>query len=289
MLVILALLLLSGAFDMTSLSETDNVYLVIVVLQLLVFLLPTFIYCKLKGKGYAKRLRLLPPRADALFCPIIASVVLISGEILLGVGLKSFFDISEGFSLYGVYSAIGTSKASNLLYVIFAFALIPALCEEFLFRSVLICEYESCGVFTAVVASSILFSVIHFNPEKLPIYLFSGIILAITLYATRSVISSITVHFIYNIFGLFGQKYMSTFMDMTGSYELFVFLVALVFLIFLVLLFAEVGRLYAYHAEKNRDSSYVLPRKEKKGKLAEALLSPTYLVCLLLFVIVAVV
>ena len=73
---------------------------------------------------------------------------------------------------------------------------------------------------------------------------------------------------------------------MTGSYELFVFLVALVFLVFLVLFFSEAARLYASHAEKNRDSSYVLPKKELRGRMAEALLSPTYLVCLLLFVIV---
>ncbi len=282
------LLLFSRALDVSALSESDNAYLALVVLQLIVFVLPALIYCKLKGKGYIKKLRLAPPKADAMVSVFVSAALLISGELLLRIILGNFFELQGGFSLYGTYTASGTGSADNALYLIFAFALIPAICEEFVFRSILCAEYESCGVFTAVLSSSLLFCAIHFNVERAPIYLFSGIVLAMTLYMTRSAIATVIAHFIYNMFGLFGQKYMSAFYETTGSEELFVFLVALIFLLLLAAFFGEAGRLYASYSQKNKDSSYVLPKKAKRGKMAEALFSPTYLVCILLFVIVSI-
>lgn len=287
-LAVFLLLLFSRVIDMMALSETDNVYLVIVVLQLMIFLLPTLVYCKLKGKGFVHRMRLAPPRAEAMPLVFISALLLISGEMLIRIALGSFASLSDGFSLYGTYTATGAGTATGALYLIFAFALIPAVCEELLFRSVLIAEYEGHGVVTATLAASILFTALHFNFERAPVYLFSGIVLAMTLYATRSTLSCVIVHFIYNIFGLFGQKYMSAFYNITGSTELFVFLVALLFLAFLALFFSEASKLYASHSQKNKDSSYAPTKKAKRGKAAEALLSPTFLVCILLFVIVTV-
>lgn len=287
-LFIYILLLVSRMIDFSALEGADNVYLAVVVLQLVVFAVPALIYGKLKGEGYAKKLRLALPRPEAMICVAIASVLLISGEMLLRIALSRFLPVSDGFSLYGAYAATGADGSLNALYIIFAFALIPAVCEEFVFRSIMIAEYESCGVFTAVIASSLLFSAMHFDLVRAPIYLFSGIVLAMTLYVTRSTLAVVIVHFIYNIFGLFGQKYISAFYETTGSEELFVFLLAVIFILFLVLFFGEAGRIYETYSKKNKDAPYFIPKNEKRGKLVEALLSPLFLSCILLFVVVAV-
>ncbi len=286
-LIMFALLLVSRSFDISTLPDTDNVYLALVVIQLIVFALPALVYCKLKGKGYASKLRLTLPKPDAMVTVFVSSVILISGEMLIRILLKNYVSFSDGFSLYGTYAA-GSDKISDALYLTVAFALIPAICEEFVFRSVMIAEYESCGVFTAVLSSSLLFSAMHFDLARAPIYLFSGIILALTLYVTRSCMAAVMVHFIYNMFGLFGQKYINAFYETTGSEELFVFLLALVFILFLAVFFGEASRLYDSYAKRNKPSPYLLTKKEKRGKLIEALFSPTFLACILMFVIVAI-
>lgn len=284
--VIYVLLLLSRFVDYANLAQNDNVYLVLIILQIIIFMLPAMVYCKLKGEGYIKHLRISPIRAEHVFVIIMAAIILISGEILLRIGLGKIAEISDRFNLYETYTAYKVSSESGL-YMTFAFAVIPAICEEFVFRSVLSAEYEKNGVFCAVLATSILFGILHFNLVKLPIYIFCGIILGITFYATRSAIGTMIVHFIYNMFGLFGQKYMSLFYNTTGSEELYIFLVAVIFLLALVLFFGAVSKVYASYSEKNKDSSYVTANeKEKKGeKIIKVLFSPTYLLCILLFAV----
>ena len=286
-LVMFALLLLVRTFDISSLPEVDNIYLALVVVQLVVFALPALVYCKLKGKGYAGKLRLTPVRPEAMVIVFVAAIMLISGEMLMRIGLERFTDFSDGFSLYGAY-AIGADNIENALYLIVAFALIPAICEEFVFRSIMAAEYESGGVLCAVISSSLLFCAMHFDISRAPIYLFSGVILSMTLYATRSTLAVVIVHFIYNMFGLFGQKYINAFYETTGSEELFVFLLALVFILFTVVFFGEASRLYDSYAKRNKSAPYLMPKKAKRGKLIEALFSPTYLAAILLFVVVAV-
>lgn len=287
-LLIYILLLVSRALDISSFSDVGNIYLAVVVLQLVVFAVPALVYGKLKGEGYAKKLRLTLPRPEAMICVLVAAVLLISGEMLIRIGMERFVSFSDGFSLYGAYAATGDDGIGNALYVIFAFALIPAVCEEFVFRSIMIAEYESCGVVCAVVASSVLFSAMHFDLVRAPIYLFSGVVLAMTLYMTRSTLAVVIVHFIYNMFGLFGQKYISAFYETTGSEELFVFLLAVIFILFLIFFFAEAGRLYGSYSKKGDPAPYLVPKKEKRGKVVEALFSPIFLLCILLFVAVAV-
>lgn len=287
-LLIYILLLVSRVFDISSFSDVGNVYLAVVVLQLVVFAVPALVYAKLKGEGYAKKLRLSPPRPEAMICVFVAAVLLISGEMLIRIGMERFVSFSDGFSLYGAYAATGADGIGSALYVIFAFALIPAVCEEFVFRSIMIAEYESCGVVCAVAASSILFSAMHFDLVRAPIYLFSGVVLAMTLYMTRSTLAVMIVHFIYNMFGLFGQKYINAFYETTGSEELFVFLLAVIFLLFLIFFFGEAGRLYESYSKKSDPAPYLVPKKEKRGKIVEALFSPIFLLCILLFVAVAV-
>ena len=64
-----------------------------------------------------------------------------------------------------------------MVFITIAFALIPAVTEEFLCRSVFLSEYQSMGMGTAVFFSALLFSFLHFNIHAFPVYFFSGLIL----------------------------------------------------------------------------------------------------------------
>jgi membrane protease YdiL (CAAX protease family) len=58
--------------------------------------------------------------------------------------------------------------------------------------------------------SSITFAFIHLDYVMLPFYIFSGLIFAIVIYSVDSVLITIAVHFIYNLFFIFCPMYISS-------------------------------------------------------------------------------
>lgn len=279
------LLVLSKVVRITE-NAGENEYLGVIVLQILIFLVPAVIFCKLRGEGYSKRLRLRPIGAEQLVLSLVGALVMICGSLLLSI-LYSEGLGDSGFSLYDTFTASYDGTAGAALYASIAYAALPAVCEEFFFRSVLCAEYEENGVLCALVMSSLLFGLIHFDFAKLIIYLFSGVVLFLTMYATRSIAGSMCAHFVYNMYGLFARDFAGEVYRTTGSTELFLLILAALFLLFLTAFCAEASRLYRRYALSGKESSYIPEKgKEEKSHLAEALLSPPCLVCYLAFILV---
>jgi membrane protease YdiL (CAAX protease family) len=181
------LLLLSKIIDITLINR-ENEYYSVVLLQLMIFLLPGAIWCKFSGEGYVKGLRLRLPKANSLLLIVSSAVLMISGGLLMSVLFGGLNSLSQNFSLYDTFISKTDGSLPSSLYLLAAYALIPAICEEFVFRGILCAEYERGGVLRAVVFSALFFGLLHFNIVNLPVYVFSGVVLALTLYATRSLL-----------------------------------------------------------------------------------------------------
>ena len=222
------LLLLSKLIDITLLNR-ENEYYSVVVLQMMIFLIPGAIWCRFSGEKYVKGLRLKLPSAATLPLILSASALMISGGLLISILFGGLESLSAKFSLYDTFISKDNGQVATKLYLILAYAALPSSCEEFIFRGILCYEYERGGVMRSIVFSSLFFGLLHFNIINLPVYLFAGVVLTMTLYATRSLWGAVIAHFLYNLFGLFGQPYMSTLYNLTGSPKFFVFLTALLF------------------------------------------------------------
>lgn len=283
------LLLLSKIIKITESGE--NEYISVIVLQLLIFLLPSVIYTKLKGDRYALRLRINLIGAQQIVVSILAALTLICGSLLINILFADGLG-SDEFSLYNTFVAFHDGSAASFLYATVAYAALPAVCEEFFFRSLLCAEYEEYGVFTACLMSSVFFGMIHFNPKQFLIYLFAGLVLFASMYATRSVIGSILVHFLYNMYGLFGQSFAGEVYRTTGSTELFLLILSGAFVLFGALFFGEAARLYRRYARQNKPSDYVIiakkvrnnSREKSSAALAETFFAPPCLACYLIFI-----
>lgn len=260
------------------------------MLQLIVFLLPAVIYSKMAGEGFTLRLRLRFIGAQQILVALLGALALICGSLLLNI---LYFDGvgQSDFSLYNTFRASHDGSAESFLYVTLAYAVVPAVCEEFFFRSLLCAEYEKHGIFTALVMSSLFFGMIHFNIGQFFIYIFAGGILFSVMYATRSVLGSILVHFLYNLYGLFGQSFANEVYRTTSSTELFLLLLSAAFILFLALFCGEAARLYRRYSRQNKESDYISPPKKGRGRekarvrLSELMLSPPCLVCYLIFIL----
>ena len=144
----------------------------------------------------------------------------------------------------------------------------------------------------AVAVSSILFSMLHFNLLAMPVYLFAGLLLALTLYATRSVFCTMIVHFLYNLFCLFGQSAFADFYVTQSATTLFIIILIAVLILCLGLFCGESSRLYRSYAKQNATDAY-RPAQKLSGKTlaintALAFISPGALACLAIYLVVCI-
>ncbi len=283
------LLLLLSKIVSIPLMNRENEYYSVVILQMMIFLLPGAVWCKFSGDRYLSELRLRPFRATALPLILSAALLMASGGLLLGVLFGGTETLSQSFSLYDTFVSRDNGTVPNKIYLILAYAVLPALCEEFIFRGILCREYEVGGVARAVLLSAVFFALLHFNLANLPIYLFSGIILALTLYATRSLFGSILAHFLYNIFGLFGQPYINNLYHITGSMGLFLFLMILCFLISAGVFCGEAARLYRGYLWRAYSADYRKPIIEDPSAIRKSYLNvikkPSAIACFAVYII----
>ena len=141
----------------------------------------------------------------AAICVVIgvATMFLLSGSLnyfQLLVDKLGFESPSVGFEL---------NSLSSYLISLVALAVVPAICEEMLFRGVLVNALKHKGKVFAVVISSIMFSIFHFSPSQLIYPICFGLILAIVYLRTNNILFPMLLHFINNALSLSIQYFSS--------------------------------------------------------------------------------
>ena len=123
-----------------------------------------------------------------LFLPIIS----LWEDLLSLIG----YNISDSLSM-------PFDTAGWFILAIFTTALIPAICEEFLFRGLVLNGLRKYGAFTAIGFSALMFSLMHMNLQQLPYTIILGVVFGLIVYYTRNIWLSIIMHFCNNLTALF--------------------------------------------------------------------------------------
>ncbi len=104
--------------------------------------------------------------------------------------LKSFAALAE------------TLAAMPVMEVVLLIAVVPAVCEELLFRGILLSGLGSASrKWTAIIGSAVVFAVFHFFFFKFAVTAALGIVLAYLCWQTRSILPGILAHFLHNYLG----------------------------------------------------------------------------------------
>lgn len=258
-------------------------YLSVALLQLVVYAIPSIIYTRLRFGGRLTALRIRVPRMRHILFIISASLAIVCASVLINYGMHRLLPETYKASSTAAQAAGTGGGVLGGLSALVAFALIPAICEEYLFRSVVCAEFECAGVGTAVFFSTALFAMSHFNLERLPVYLFCGAALVFVFYVTRSVIASAIVHFAVNAVALFFENFIYKVVN-RQSVVIFIFIAAAAFLVFSALALGEAERVYRSYAEDGIAAEYRIPKKDRV-KVIEALICPPVLACVVFFIV----
>ena len=252
-------------------------------LQLALFLLPALLFIRMQGTGYAKAIRWRRPAASCIPILIFAFLLLFVGSFLLSV-------------LFGGTHTIGNSSSSfesatpngvlDTLVAIPVLAILPAVCEELLFRGILCTELDRRGALRAILVGSLLFALIHFDLANLPVYFYAGILLCLVLYVSDSLVATMIIHALYNLISLFGQRYLNAFYSFTGNPELFLFLFILIFLVSLLFFSLLCARHYRARSNQNvRPPRRDIPGDVQLYTMFDALCEVPVLICFVISVL----
>lgn len=301
-LAIFILMRVAGRID--TVLTRENEYAAGIIMQLLIFLFPAAVYLAVTRQSL-KSMRVRIFNFSYLLLLLASLIALISGNLLINYLFGGYDTLTGGYDLYGVFVAKSDGSFADTSYLVLAYAFVPAVCEEFVFRSVLCAEYERRSSLAAIIMPALFFAMLHFELARLPALFFSGVLLGITMYATRSLLGSFAVHFSFNLVSVFGRPVFQTLYDLGGK-AFFVFLLTSTFLFSLFIFFAECARFYKNYSEKNMSSEYrtVMPPYEKNESdrsnpltnfsakyprvtaTLSSIFSPTAFICYLFYVIV---
>lgn len=187
----------------------DIGYSIISVFQMIAylasFIVPAIILralLKKSGLQQPSGLKLRLPASSLLLIPAAIAVALASSY--LNSWLLSPFDISDTYS-----ELLGTTGEPYAVYEILLMfistALVPAVCEEFLFRETILSNLLPFGRGVALVGSSVLFGLMHQNPYQILYTTVAGLLLGYAYIKTRSIWCPMIIHFCNNAFSVTEQ------------------------------------------------------------------------------------
>lgn len=207
-LIIGALLLTIGAF-----SQHSEIYSGLLITEYLLVLLPTILFLKFKGYNIKNVLRLSKLT--------IKQIILIPGIVILFYPVALFLNliiltILSYFDIFITQPVPIPQSNTEFLIGIFIIAISAGICEEVMFRGLVMRGYEKLGVRKAVVISAVLFGLIHFNIANLLGPIFLGIVFGYIVWKTDSLFAGIIAHITNNAFSL-SMSYMLTKLSINSN------------------------------------------------------------------------
>jgi membrane protease YdiL (CAAX protease family) len=216
-----------------------------------VFIIPALFYIKFKGEGYTKRLNLKLPKLNRVPLAVYGLAALISGTAFAG----ALVNYMGGTLQTSAMPFVSSSAGGNPVYDIGAaiiFVFLPAVCEEFMFRTVMSREYERYGAVCACLATSAAFAMSGFSPALFPLSFFSGIILYILAKSADCVILSMIAHAGYNFFNMYLWENISAVLKFEQNRFIFMFLSAGIFLLSVIFALNKIEKIYYNKAYENQ-------------------------------------
>ena len=267
-------------------------YILTVVCEAAVFIIPAVIFSLIVSRGEEK----LPLRERMSetgfrgFSPsrirlvVYAVLVLVSGAAILKFVIFRFAYNASAYSLYGASVSTAELGFPDKLLLALTFAALPAAVEEFFFRGVIYNKLKTYSRPVGIVVSAILFALLHFDAPLLPVYIFAGVILGWVFSLTGSLFPSMILHFVFNIYTLFLEKYLWLVSSSSESEALFIFIMTTVLLLSLFMFLGDgIRAVRALEKAGEIDREEFPSAGETLVSLFRCLISPTFLLCFFIF------
>lgn len=188
------LLLILGGY-----VQSKEIYSGLLITQYLLILAPTIIYLKIRGYSLKTVLKLNKiSLKQAILVPLI---VIFSYPVAIFVNYLLVLLLSNFMELKPIPIPIPQNSKEFLMSLIII-SITPGICEEVLFRGMVMSSYNKLGKKSAILISAMLFGIYHFNIQNLLGPTFLGIVFGYLVYKTGSIFTSMIAHGVNNAIAL---------------------------------------------------------------------------------------
>lgn len=188
-------------FGMFAISGLEY-YRKAVIGEFVFLLLPALLFVEL-GVTRNKREFLRLNKVTLSNCILIIMIIMFSLPLFGFINSVVYYIFSLIFGAIEVYSVPSPAGFRELLLSLIALALVPAVCEEFLFRGVMQGIFRRHGHIFAVLFSAGLFSLLHLDIQRVIGIWLLGSLIGYIVYRANSLYAGIIAHFAYNALTVF--------------------------------------------------------------------------------------
>ncbi len=186
---------------MGTLTSSPTVRAIMTVVRgaayFLTFTIPAIIFKMMSGKKVSRPVRSVAKLPKSTPLVIIASISIILSTAFVNSMLVSAFGFSE--FMQSATEPTGRMSAFEIIATGIAMAVVPAICEEILFRGTVLSALLPYGRSFAIISSALLFGLMHQNPAQLFYATMAGIVLGYVYTKTGSIWCGVLVHFFNNL------------------------------------------------------------------------------------------
>lgn len=193
-IVFLATVLLSiiGSFLGQWILDYTNNYTMILLFSQIILVLPSILYLAFSKTSIVKAIRFKKIKGSNIILVILFSY-LISPLMTLINAISMLFvkNDTAGF----MENIVGNN---GFIISLFLIAFIPCIFEETVYRGIFYNEYRKISPLKGILLSAFLFGIMHMNFNQFSYAFAMGIIFALLIEATDSILSTMIVHFFIN-------------------------------------------------------------------------------------------
>jgi len=168
----------------------------LVLSQVLFLVVPPFLLALIRKYDIKETFRLKAPKPmEVVLMLVISPVMVIAGFCAGFIGLLAVKGIFGRVYIGGEVTDI---FSKNVVISLLLIAVLPAVCEELLFRGMIQRGLERIGAGWSIFLSGILFGLFHFDFQRLAAQTLIGFLSAYVVYRTGSIFNGMILHFCNN-------------------------------------------------------------------------------------------
>lgn len=184
-----------------------------ILLPELIMFIPSIIFLVMSCENWKEIIRFQKIPLVVVFLLVIMTFTLIP-----------FISLCNAFSMLFttnlIQEEVNEMVMDHMLFGIFSMALLPAFAEEIVYRGILCQKYIKINWKKGVILSGLLFGAMHMNFNQFFYAFFMGIIFALLVEITDSILASILVHFVFNgttVILAYVMEWAEKFMNLTET------------------------------------------------------------------------
>lgn len=170
----------------------------LLITEWLLVLVPTYLFMKI-FKIPLSEIRLKPLKFNDGILVVLITVFLYPVIIFLNITFLFFLKLFIDFEFNSI--PLPNDFNEYLLYIP-VMVLSAGICEEFLFRGVIMSRFKIFGRRNAIILSAVLFGVFHFNFQNIVGPVILGLIFGYFVYRTGSLFAAMIGHITHNMISL---------------------------------------------------------------------------------------